>query len=169
MNATTTTRRRTNRQPSATAGASSRLRASLRALLTASMLLCPHARGSESMPPGAYEVITETAMPNLEENLRYATTRQQRCWDHQELASAFPILTHQSLTGCRLDEEARQEQAVSYVLICDGGHGTTGTAQWYLGEGYISGTLSVKLGGKNMTFYQRVTAKPLGKCVPEAK
>ena len=121
------------------------------------------------MPPGAYEVITETAMPNLEENLRYATTRQKRCLDHQELAAAFPILAHQSLAGCRLDEEARHEQAISYVLICDGGHGTTGSAQWHLDAGYISGTLNVKLGGKNMTFYQRVTAKPLGKCVPEAK
>jgi hypothetical protein len=26
------------------------------------------------------------------------------------------------------------------------------------------GQLDVKLGGKNMTFFQRVTAKPLGQC-----
>ena len=55
------------------------------------------------------------------------------------------------------------------LLICEGGHGTTGTAQWHLGADKIRGTLNVKLGGKNMTFYQRITAKPLGKCVSEAK
>ncbi len=32
----------------------------------------------------------------------------------------------------------------------------------------ISGTLSVKFGGKNMTFYQRVTVRPLGDCASEA-
>jgi hypothetical protein len=26
------------------------------------------------------------------------------------------------------------------------------------------GTLNVKLGGKNMTFFQRLTAKPVGRC-----
>jgi len=107
-------------------------------------------------------------MPHLEENLRYGITREKRCLGYQELFSAFPILNQGSLKECALHEEGRHEDTVSYLLICEGGQGTTGTAQWHLGADKIRGALNVKLGGKNMTFYQRITAKPLGECVPEA-
>lgn len=108
-------------------------------------------------------------MPHLEENLRYAITHEKRCLSHQELSSAFPILNHESLKGCKLDKESRHEDTVSYLLICENGHGTTGAARWYLGADQIRGTLDVKLGGKNMTFYQHITAKPLGECVSKEK
>lgn len=119
---------------------------------------------SETMPAGLYEVITETGMPHLEENLRYAVTRENRCLTGEDLASAFPILKSASLADCELRHESRDGDAVSYLLVCDGGHGTTGSASWRVGERLIVGTLNVKLGGKNMTFFQRVTAKPLGRC-----
>jgi hypothetical protein len=160
---------RMNDKPAETASASNILRSSLCGLLTFSALICAHARASESMTHRVYEVTTETGMPHLEENLRYAITREKRCLSHQELSHAFPILSHEALKGCRLDKESRHEDAVSYLLICEGGHETTGTAQWNLGANQIRGTLDVKLGGKNITFYQRITAKPFGECVSEAK
>jgi hypothetical protein len=119
---------------------------------------------SETIPARLYEVVTETGMPHLEENLRYAITRENRCLTGEDLASAFPILKSAPLADCKLRHESRQSDAVSYLLICDGGHGTTGSASWRLGERLLVGTLSVKLGGKNMTLFQRVTAKPLGQC-----
>ena len=131
------------------------------------VLACSLAWSSQLMPPRLYDVTTVTAMPHLEENLRYATTHEKRCLSQADLssASAFPVLSHAALKDCRLGEESRQEDGVSYVLICDGGHGTTGGAQWRIGEHQVTGTLSVKLGGKNFTFYQRVSAKLLGNCV----
>jgi hypothetical protein len=119
---------------------------------------------SETMPARLYEVITETGMPHLEENLRYAVTRENRCLAGEDLASAFPILRSASLADCKLRHESRHGDAVSYLLVCDGGHGTTGSASWRVGERLMVGTLNVKLGGKNMTFFQRVTAKALGPC-----
>jgi len=137
-------------------------------MLMASSLLSPLARASEILPARLYQVTTETGMPHLEENLRYATTRERRCLRHQELSSAFPILQLAALKGCKLDHENKQGELVSYVLSCDESHGTTGTARWQVGAHQIEGTLDVKLGGKNMTFYQRVTAMPLGECLSEA-
>jgi len=119
---------------------------------------------SEMTPARLYEVTTETGMPHLEENLRYAVTRENRCLTGGDLVSAFPILKSASLADCKLRHERRQGDAVSYLLVCDGGHGTTGSASWRAGEQSIVGTLHVKLGGKNMTFFQRVTAKPMGRC-----
>jgi hypothetical protein len=118
------------------------------------------------MPTLLYEVTTETGMPHLEENLRYTLTRERRCLAHEALASAFPILRHPALSGCRLEGETRADDKVSFELTCATGHGTSGRALWELGEHQIRGTLDVKLGGKNMTFYQRVTAVPIGPCPP---
>lgn len=119
---------------------------------------------SETTPARLYEIVTETGMPHLEENLRYAVTRENRCLTGDQLATAFPILKSASLADCKLRHESRHGDADSYLLVCDGGHGTTGTASWRVGEKLIVGRLDVKLGGKNMTFFQRLTAKPLGQC-----
>jgi hypothetical protein len=135
-------------------------------LLIFSVLIGSGARTAEPMPPQLYEVVTETAMPHLEENLRYATTREQRCLEENELWTAFPILQYTALRDCRLEPESRQQDAVSYALVCEGGHGASGRATWELGRTHSTGTLNVKLGGKNMTFSQRVTARALGACSP---
>ena len=133
------------------------------------ILLSSFARGSEVLPPRLYQITTETGMPHLDENLRYATTREKLCLNHQELSSFFPILHHKAFTGCKLDHEYRSGETVSYVLTCEEAHGMNGAARWQLSGAEIDGTLEVKLGGKNMTFYQRVTAKSLGECANEAR
>ena len=127
-------------------------------------LLVGSALAAGPLPSGRYEITVETYMPHLEENLRYATTRETRCLQHQDLAFAFPVLRHASLQGCRLEKDASTGDEVSYALACDGGHGTTGNAVWTFEEHRITGTLHVKLGGKNMTFSQRWTAVPIGEC-----
>jgi hypothetical protein len=158
-----------NHKPIDGVSASSSLRFLLSELLIFAALIGPHARASDMLQRRFYELTTETGMPHLEENLRYTITRQVRCLSYPQLFSAFPILGQESLKGCKLGDESRHDDVISYVLICDGRHGTTGTAQWRLGADLVRGTLDVKLGGKNMTFYQRIAAKPLGECVPEAK
>lgn len=114
--------------------------------------------------PQLYEVITETGMPHLEENLRYATRVERRCTDLQELMTSFWMLGHVSLQDCELVEVGEEPEGALFQLKCSGGHGTTGSARWQFSPSGASGTLQVRLGGKNMTFYQRITAKPLGKC-----
>jgi len=123
---------------------------------------------AETIPPKLYEVVTETGMPNLEENLRYAITRERRCLSEADLSSVFPMLKHASLAGCELRDAQRDGDKLTYRLACEGGHGTTGSATWRIGAHAIQGTLNVKLGGKNMTLFQRVTAKPLGACAADA-
>ncbi len=108
-------------------------------------------------------------MPHLEENLRYATTREEKCLSEDELFVRFPVLHHVALRDCKLDPESRAAQQASFRLDCSGGHGTTGGAVWRLGEHQLRGRLDVKLGGKNMTFYQTVTALPLGACMVDSE
>jgi hypothetical protein len=99
---------------------------------------------------GLYEITARTVMPNLEENLRYATTREQRCMDLEDWDSWFPILRHPSLEGCHLDER--------YRLVCANPQVATGTARLDGAGERVAGVLEVKMGGKNMTFFQRIEA-----------
>jgi hypothetical protein len=115
--------------------------------------------------PHLYEVITETGMPHLEENLRYATRVERQCMDARDLMTSFWMLGDVSLQDCELVKLSEDPETALYQLKCSGGHGTTGSARWQFSPNVVSGTLQVRLGGKNMTFYQRITAKPLGKCV----
>jgi len=125
----------------------------------------PESPAPTGTAPVLYEVTTETGMPHLEENLRYATTHERRCISRNALFTAFPILTHPALKGCQLASPSSRGDLVSYALVCDGNHGTTGAATWRVGSQRLRGTLNVKLGGKNMTFYQRITAVSHGQCV----
>jgi hypothetical protein len=97
-------------------------------------------------------------MPHLEENLRYATTREQRCVNLDDLDSLFPILRHPSLEGCHLDDR--------YRLVCANPQVASGVARLETAGERIAGTLEVKMGGKNMTFSQRVAAVRQRDCEP---
>jgi hypothetical protein len=132
--------------------------------LLVSLVTFPPAVPATALGLRLYEVITETDMPHLEENLRYATRTERTCMDPSDLPTAFWMLRDVSLQDCKLVKLSDGAEESLYQLKCDGGHGTTGSARWQLGSATISGTLQVRLGGKNMTFYQRITARPLGPC-----
>jgi len=136
----------------------------MRRLPIAAFFLPVHPSASELLPPRLYDVTIETGMPHLEENLRYTTTHQRHCISPKDLATEFPILGHPSLNGCTLGSEVRQDDTVKFGLSCEDRHGTTGTAVWHIDKHRIRGRLDVKLGGKNMTFSQTVTATVVGNC-----
>jgi hypothetical protein len=123
------------------------------------------ARASDRLEPRLYDVVITTNMPNLEENLRYTTTREKRCLGHEDLTSAFPVLKHPALKGCALRDEIREgADTLVFQLVCAGDSGTAGMATWHIREIGITGMLSIKMGGKNLTFGQRIDGTALGAC-----
>jgi hypothetical protein len=129
-------------------------------MLTA--LLFEGTSSSDAIASDLYDVTIETGMPHLEENLRYAVQREQRCLAHSEVFSVFPALRHASLVDCKLHNESTHDDVSTWTLVCTGG--TTGQATWNRRADQLRGTLQVRLGGKNMTFYQRVTLRRLREC-----
>ncbi len=123
------------------------------------------ARGTELAPEQRlYEMRTHTGMPHLEENLRYAVVTEQRCLNPHDLSTVFWMLGDASLQDCKLARVLDEPAHAVYALHCSGGHGTSGEARWELTPQRLTGVLNVRLGGKNMTFYQRITATPIGAC-----
>jgi hypothetical protein len=128
-------------------------------------LLCTQASAlAQAFERGRYEIVAETVMPHLEENLRYATSRERRCLAAHELSSIFPILRHDSLAGCRLADERRYAGSITYLLVCASREVASGKAWLDVSERRVLGTLEVKMGGKNMTFAQRIEALHQGEC-----
>lgn len=117
-----------------------------------------------TLRPGVYEIVAQTVMPHLEENLRYAMVRERRCLQSDGLASLFPVLDHYSLAGCVLQRASRHDEAIRYHLVCQRPDVASGSAWIRPVPGRIEGVLEVKMGGKNMTFEQRVRAMRQGEC-----
>jgi hypothetical protein len=132
--------------------------------MVASLLCSAVWASDQGFRPGAYDITAQTVMPHLEESLRYATTRERRCLIGHDLPSVFPILRHQSLEGCKLGDAGRQGDTIRYLLVCRNPQVATGTARLDTGPGRITGVLEIKMGGKNMTFSQRVEAARQGEC-----
>jgi hypothetical protein len=131
----------------------------------AASLLCTAAWASdEAVRAGTYEITVQTVMPHLEENLRYATTRERCCLRSHELPSVFPVLHHPSLQGCKLGNERRRGDTIRYLLGCESPQVATGIARLNIGPSRIVGVLEITMGGKNMTFSQRIEAARQGEC-----
>ena len=134
-------------------------------LLTCALsIVCATASLTTSESAALYDVTIETGMPHLEENLRYTRTTRRQCLTRDRLATAFPALAYGSLQSCRLAAQEVSSHGAEYRLICSGSSGTTGHATWSFEEHRSFGTLEIKLGGKNMTFFQRIDAAYVGLC-----
>ena len=131
--------------------------------LTISLLGAAAWTTSQAVTPGVYEISTETLMPHLEDNLRYANTRERRCVRADAPEAFFPILRHQSFDGCELGA-GNGRDPVYYPLVCRSSQAPTGTAQLSDNGVRVSGVLQIQMGGKNMTFSQRIEATRLGDC-----
>ena len=113
---------------------------------------------------GRYALTVETVMPNLEENLRYATIHENRCLDGGAADALFPLLGHQSFAGCHLEDGVMDGDQRRYSLRCQNPAAATGTARVTITPVVLRGVLEIRMGGKNMTLSQRVAGTRLGDC-----
>ena len=128
-------------------------------------MLCASALASSiEFNPGTYEVSVETSLPNLEENLRYTNTHYRQCIGTQDVTTLFPILHLETFTGCILEDEQALGNQVGFTLNCQNTEAATGTAHINVHTDSIYGVLNIKMGGKNMTFTQRIKGNRLGIC-----
>lgn len=114
---------------------------------------------------GLYNIETYTVMPHLDE-MRRITKTGQRCVAEGDVTGLFPVMRQTAFRGCALVPRASDEG--EYELRCQTELVATGLAVLYHEADGITGTLAVKMGGKNMTFSQHTTARLVGPCVTRA-
>jgi len=117
-----------------------------------------------NLPAGAYTLAAQTMMPHLDE-MRLVVRHEERCFDGSDaLPSLFPVMRQPALTGCSLGLGRRDGERLHYVLICASTRVATGSAEILPTARGAIGKLDVRMGGKNMTFAQRVEASRHGDC-----
>ena len=132
--------------------------------LLAAASLASHAAASVALPPGEYELTTETVLPHLEEALRYATTRTRECLREPEATRMFPLLRHPAFGGCNLVPRVEAGDGQSFTLECSNPEAASGSAVFRVEGGHLSAVLELKMGGKNMTLSQRLHGPRVGGC-----
>jgi len=114
------------------------------------------------VPPGLYAVKSQMVMPHMEE-MRRIVKEGKRCVVEGP-AALFPVLDQHALLGCKFDFPKQDGAAMNYLLVCESARVATGQARLEGGAESLVGTMQIKMGGKNMTFSQRVEAQRLGAC-----
>ena len=118
-----------------------------------------------------YQIAATMIMPHLDE-MRRQVTQQSRCVKDDVPGGLFPVMEQHALRGCRLDYPKSVENADGrrreYVLVCASARVASGTASIAETGQRLVGMLIVKMGGKNMTFSQRVEARRGAACTPPA-
>jgi hypothetical protein len=139
-------------------------------LLAALPSLSCHAATPAAVPPGVYDLTTQTVLPHLEEALRYATTRARRCLRDPDATSIFPLLEHPAFSGCRLVRGTEARDGRSYTLRCSNPEAASGSAVLQVDAGgRVRAVLEVKMGGKNMTLSQRLHGPRVGPCAESGR
>jgi hypothetical protein len=116
------------------------------------------------VPPGDYDLTTQTILPHLEEALRYATTRTRECLREPDATRLFPLLLHPAFTGCHLASAPDPGDGLHFVLRCANPEAATGSALFDVGSNHLSAVLEIKMGGKNMRLSQRLSGTRSGPC-----
>ncbi len=129
--------------------------------LPAALLITPALAGNVRVAAGLYALETYTVMPHLDE-MRRITKSEQRCVADGDATGLFPVMRQTAFRGCAL--VPRASDAGEYELRCQTELVATGLAVLDNARDGITGTLAVKMGGKNMTFSQHTTAHFVGPC-----
>lgn len=115
---------------------------------------------SALLPAGEYELRAQTYMPYLEE-MRRVVKRERRCLAEDDVRGFFPVLAQPALRGCEPSFPRDREDRRRYALVCRDARVATGAAELARTRDAVVGELRVKMGGKNMTFRQRVEGRRL--------
>jgi len=107
---------------------------------------------------GRYAIRSNMVMPHLDE-MRRITAEETRCVPQDGATALFPVLRQPALRGCTFGFGARRASGFQYVLVCETARVATGTAELEQRGDTVVGQLSVKMGGKNMTFAQGIHAR----------
>jgi hypothetical protein len=116
-----------------------------------------------ALPAGEYAIHSNMVMPHLDE-MRRIIAEDSRCLAKDNAPALFPVMRQPALRGCTFGFGEVRDQSLHYVLVCQTALVATGTAELTRRGGRIIGNLVVKMGGKNMTFAQRVEAVRAGDC-----
>lgn len=130
------------------------------AYLVLATLVVPIA--ADAQAPSEYAIEARIDMPHLRDNPSANDTTIVACLE--EAGDVFPVLGNPAFASCSLGSSEQLGRDSLRLLVCSGASGTTDAALLRRGDDEVTGVLTVRMGGKNMTFAQRIRAQRRGAC-----
>ncbi len=133
----------------------------------ASLVAAPTSIGSAAEPamnPGVYEVEVRIGLPNVQDAT--APLVLTRCVRPADIASgrAFSILSENPLKACDILDYAMAADSVSYRIACPGPNRGSAVAVFDLTATTYRGSITMNMGGKNMTMWETQVGKRIANC-----
>lgn len=119
----------------------------------------------EALPaPGLYRVQVRVDLPNVPDTAPSFVL--ERCIAPADLESgqAFFVLSENPLRACELTDYQVTGKAVAYRIACRGANRGSATAQFTTARAAYRGTISMNMGGKNMTMSETQVGERIGAC-----
>lgn len=117
-----------------------------------------------TLRPGRYHVEVRISLPNVGTAAPPLTVN--RCITSEDLESggAFFVLSDNPLKRCALVDYETTARSARYRIVCEGPNRGSATALFDAQETSFRGTITMNMGGKNMTMAETQIGKRIGDC-----
>jgi hypothetical protein len=116
------------------------------------------------LSPGLYRVEVRIILPNVQDAA--APTVLNRCVTLADLESgrAFFVVSDNPLKSCELLDYQAAGNTAMYRIACPGPNRGSAVGSFEVTEAGYRGTITMNMGGKNMTMSEAQLAKRIGTC-----
>jgi len=119
---------------------------------------------AHELEPGLYEITVRVELPNIIDPVDQR--KITRCITREEISGhdSFQIESETPLSMCQRTPICMGGQNAGFQVICKGASGGVALGDFTLSKNKFSGTIEMKMGGKNMTSVERQYGLRIGDC-----
>lgn len=125
------------------------------------------AQGGARLLPGDYQVTIRVELPHMEDVGHSTEAVYHIC------VTAGDVGTHglaalselNPLRDCPPSSVHHKGDTLTFNIVCPGSDAAVGSAKYTLQDERFAGSITVKMGGKNMTMVERQSGRRVGNCL----
>jgi hypothetical protein len=123
------------------------------------------AKDAALLRPGEYRVTIRVDLPHIED-VGSATKVDSICVTAGDAAmrGLAALSDLNPLRKCPTSNVLQNGDTLSFDIVCPGNDAAVGIARYTMQADYFDGTITVKMGGKNMTMIERQSGRRIGDC-----
>ncbi len=133
-------------------------------LLVPSVMQIASSALARELQPGLYEIEVQVRLPNINDVL--TTKKVTRCITAKDIEErkAFSILSNNPLAKCPLSPFRSGHDQAGFYVDCPGRNTAKAFAKFEIFGTSFKGTITMNMGGKNMTAIERQKGDRIGVC-----
>jgi hypothetical protein len=124
------------------------------------------ASAAAALEPGEYEVSVRLDLPHVDGATASRTTPVCVTEGRNDTHGLTALSTNNPFGGCAASNIREDAGTLLFDIACPGPNAATASARYTFKEQDFDGTITMKMGGKNMTMTERQHGRRTGGCKP---